>query len=490
MDERGGRRRVERVDAGRPVLILATGPQVVEPHVPGEVRACRPPQRHQRRNEPRLLAVVGIVHGRHEVAGREVEAFERGSRLVAADRGFGNRLGLRDPGSGRTERERTLVQTHRGQRKQRARGHLQGVGQAESGARDPGVVRERVVPVRALAHREPAEAGGDPAARAAGARFAARRRVAVLPEARGKPQRVGSGLRPGDDVEHPAHPVRAVDGRAAAAPDLDAVHPEHGQRRQQRGRIRLGGRGIPERRPVHHDGAGLGRQSPKAEGELLSLATGLMDQRAGHSAQALEQEPLVPVPELVGGKRVHVGPGLLLAARPERGGHHHRLADRGETKRQLDGVGPSLGQRDFDRGRREFGGPGGDQVPPLGDPLNQGAPVVTGGRGEPALSGEGIGDDQGAGRRSTVRVHDDDPEVRRPGGGRRDGRGRQREGYGLDPGGTREKTHEPALLEARSAPRGPTSVLEDAAGRSAPRTRETVWRRSSLKNQSLPNEEV
>ena len=180
--------------------------------------------------------------------------------------------------------------------------------------------------------------------------------------------------------------------------------------------------------PSHHDRGGLGRQSPEAEGELVPLAAGLIDERAGHSAEPLEQEPLVPVPERVGGERVHEGAGLLLAARPERGGHHHRLPDRGETKRHLDGVGRALRQGDFDRGRREVGGTGGNQVPPFGDSFDQCPPVVTGGRGDPALSGEGVGDDQSAGRRSAVRIQDNDPEVRRRDGPRRESRRRESEG--------------------------------------------------------------
>ncbi|MCY4626576.1 MAG: hypothetical protein OXE58_03275, partial [Acidobacteria bacterium] len=112
---------------------------------------------------------------------------------------------------------------------------------------------------------------------------------------------MGGGLRRGDDREHAAHSIRAVDGGAAAAPDLHPIHPEHRERGEKRGRVRLGRRGVPERHPVHDHRGGLGREATEAKGELLALASGLVHERAGHSAEPFQQEPPVPLPEGIGG---------------------------------------------------------------------------------------------------------------------------------------------------------------------------------------------
>ena len=184
---------------------------------------------------------------------------------------------------------------------------------------------------------------------------------------------------------------------------------------------------------------------------MLPLATRLVHQHAGGPPESFEQEPLVPLAKRFGGEDVHEGAGLFFPPRAERCGYHDRFPNGGKPEPQFEGVRHPVAQRDLRRSGRQVGRMRGDEVAPVGKPLDHGAAVVAGEPGNAALAGNRLGHYQRAGRRLTVGVQDRDLDPFGPKGGRSPtDRGGEREGQcPPNPMGLTEKTHEPALLEVR-----------------------------------------
>ena len=70
----------------------------------------------------------------------------------------------------------------------------------------------------------------------------------------------------------------------------------------------------------------------------MPLASGLLYEHARHPAESLEQEPFVTLPERLSRADVNERSPLVLPPRAERRGHHHRLAHRRKTERELNGI--------------------------------------------------------------------------------------------------------------------------------------------------------